>query len=69
VTNMTNMLRGSALSTVNYDALLYSWSAQALKSNVNFSVGSTQYSAASKAARDILTSAPNNWNITDGGEL
>ena len=68
VTTMTNMLSRSSLSTVNYDALLFSWSAQALQSNVNFGVGSTEYSAASQAARDILTSAPNNWNITDGGE-
>ena len=67
VTTMTNMLRNSALSTANYDALLSGWSQLTLKTNVSFSVGSTQYSAASQAARDILTSAPNNWKITDGG--
>ena len=65
VTNMDNMFLYSKLSTVNYDALLLGWSALTLQSNVAFSVGSLQYSASSQAARDILTSTPNNWTITD----
>ena len=67
VTNMTSMLSGSALSTANYDALLFVWSKQALKENVNFGVSGTQYSPNSQAARDILTAAPNHWAITDSG--
>jgi hypothetical protein len=64
---MTDMLAYSALSIVNYDTLLSGWSQQTLKTNVSFGVGLTQYSATSQAARGILTSAPNNWSISDGG--
>jgi len=69
VSDMSYMLYSSVLSTINYDALLLGWSILTLKENVNFSVGSLPYSATSQAARDILTSAPNNWVITDGGTL
>ncbi|SHJ97063.1 BspA family leucine-rich repeat surface protein, partial [Aequorivita viscosa] len=65
VTDMTDMFIGVTLSTANYDALLNGWSAQTLQPNVNFHAGNSSYCAT--AARDILTSAPNNWTITDGG--
>jgi hypothetical protein len=68
VTNMRSMFESVAISTSNYDALLNSWSKQVVESNVTFDAGNSQYSASSQAARDILTSAPNNWTITDGGE-
>jgi len=64
---MDSMFLNGGLSTANYDALLISWSQQTLKQNVIFSAGSTKYSPSSQAARDILTSGPNNWTITDGG--
>jgi surface protein len=56
----------SALSTANYDALLISWAAQAVKSGVQFSVGSTQYTSAAQNARDTLVNTYG-WDITDGG--
>ena len=54
------------LSTVNYNALLRGWSAlDDLQPNVTFSAGNSTYCAA--IAKDILTGAPNNWTIMDGG--
>jgi surface protein len=53
------------LSTANYDALLSGWSLLTLQPNNNFSAGDSKYT--DSAARSILTSAPNNWTITDGG--
>jgi hypothetical protein len=52
----------------NYDALLNAWSQQAVQPNVTLGVGNTKYSSAGAAARLILTSAPHNWTINDGGE-
>lgn len=53
-----------------YDAILLAWSQQTVLPitvhGVDFGA-TTKYSASSQAARDILTSAPNNWKIIDGG--
>ena len=67
VTTMRDMFNNATLSTANYDALLSSWSGKLLQSNVDFDAGDSQYSPSSQTAKDILTSAPNNWTITDGG--
>lgn len=68
VTNMTAMFEEVCLSTANYDALLKGWAAQIVQSEVTFSGGTSKYSAGAAAtARDVLTSAPNRWTITDGG--
>lgn len=70
VTDMTSMFFGSGLSTVNYDALLIGWAAQTVQPNVSFHGGSSQYSAgAATTARGVLTGSPNNWVITDGGQV
>jgi hypothetical protein len=67
VTDMTTMFSGTALSTVNYDALLNGWNAlPSLQSSVVFSAGSTKYSAAAAAARAAIISTYG-WTITDGG--
>ena len=66
VTNMSGMFAFANLSIANYDALLLGWSAQSLQNTVTFSVGNTQYSSTSQAARDILT-AGYGWIIDDGG--
>ncbi len=65
VTDMDRMFDGVTLSTANYDALLNGWSTQTLQPNVDFHAGYNTYCAT--AARDILTNAPNNWTVTDGG--
>ena len=71
VTNMSFMLNNAtSYSKVNYDLLLVSWAALSLQSNVTFAMNSaTEYSTgAATTARGVLTSAPNNWTITDGGQ-
>ncbi len=62
---MNGMFSNVTLSTANYDALLAGWSAQTLQSEVTFDAGDSLYT--NTAARNILTGAPNNWTITDGG--
>jgi hypothetical protein len=71
VANMSDMFTGaSSFSTTNYDLLLEGWSTQTLQNAVDLGVGTTQYSSGAPAtARGVLTSAPNNWVITDGGQV
>jgi surface protein len=71
VTNMRNMFAAAKLSTANYDELLIGWSTispnkSPLKPNVTFSGGNSKFCNGA-SGRAILTSAPNNWTITDGG--
>lgn len=61
-----NMFNNSGLSVSNYDNLLEGWSSQSVKSNVTFGAQGIYYCSA-QTARDILTNATNNWNITDAG--
>jgi len=63
MTNKTNL----NYSTANYDALLIGWASRAVKPNLSINFGTIKYTAAATAARAILTSAPNNWTIVDGG--
>lgn len=55
-----------ALSVLSYDKLLNAWSKLPLQQDVTFGAGSSQYSSASKEARDKLIS-DFNWTIIDGG--
>ena len=68
VTNMTNMLDNSGLSTDHYSAILEAWSQlEGLPSGVIFDANGLMYSNCVQPQKDILTAAPNNWNITDAG--
>jgi surface protein len=69
VQDMDMMFAGGALSSENYDAILIGWGAQQVKQYVRFSAGNCKYSSAAVASRDLLTNAPNNWYISDGGPL
>jgi surface protein len=71
VTDAVDMFNGAtSFSVSNYDLLLGGWSAQTVTPNVILGVQSTQFSSgAPTTARGILTSAPNNWVITDGGQV
>ena len=60
---------GIGLSTADYDKLLEGWSSRPVLANKSISFGTTKYSAAAATERAILTSAPNNWTIIDGGQL
>ena len=70
VTQMGLMFENVTLSTTNYDGLLTGWAAQTLQTGVTFDGGNSQYSAGTAAtARGTLTGAPNNWTVTDGGQV
>ena len=58
-------IAANAWNNAYYDACLVAWSALTLKPNVVAHFGDAKYTQS--AARAILTSAPNNWTITDGG--
>jgi len=65
-----NMFDNSGLSTTNYSNLLIGWSGLTF-ANQDLALGATgvTYSAGAAAtARGVLTGAPNNWTITDGGQ-
>lgn len=56
----------------NYDAakldsIYNKWSLLPVQPNQAPNFGNIKYTAAGQAGRDILTSAPKNWTITDGG--
>jgi surface protein len=63
------MFNGPTMTTAQYDALLIAWSQLPVQPNVTWHFGAAQYTSggAAEAARDVLTGAPNNWIITDGG--
>ena len=54
-------------STANYDALLIGWASRPVQPNLSINFGTIKRTAAATAARLVLTSAPNNWTIVDGG--
>jgi surface protein len=58
---------GDDYSSANYDALLIGWSARNVRPNQLLNMGTIKYSSAAVSARSVLTSAPNNWTIVDGG--
>ncbi len=66
VTDMRKIFERVTLSTENYDALLQSWAAQTVQSDVSFSGGYSTYSSASVSSRAELTDTYG-WTITDGG--
>lgn len=70
LTNMNNgavMFGGVTLSTASYSQLLVNIEANNVNNGITFSGGNSKYNAAGQTARNILTSAPRNWIIIDGG--
>ena len=65
--NFMNYKTFNDYSTANYDALLIGWASRPVKPNLSINFNTIKRTAASTAARLILTSAPNNWTIVDGG--
>jgi len=57
----------ATFSATNLDAIYIKWSLQSVKPNIIISFGTAKYTIAGSAGRSVLTSAPNNWNISDGG--
>lgn len=70
VTNLSNFMTGATLSTVNYDALLVGWEAQAPSTGVTVDFGSSKYSigGTSAVSRNELI-VTYGWTITDGGGI
>ena len=71
-TTLTAMFNAVTLSTTNYDSLLAGWSEidsdeSPLQPDISFGFGPGNSKYCNTAARAILTGAPNNWTITDGG--
>jgi len=75
VSNVTNFVDFMAsrnftdFSSTNYDALLNGWASRPVVSGRSINFGTIKYSLAASASRAILTSAPNNWTIVDGGQI
>ena len=77
VVNFINFMNGKTpanFSTANLNAIYNGWgSLPSVKPNTtlplstNISFGTAKYTAASSVKRAVLTSAPNNWIIQDGG--
>jgi surface protein len=71
VTNFSSFMSGKnflTLSTTNLNAIYIGWAAlPSVKPNISIDFGSAKRTAASTTARNILTSFPKNWSITDGG--
>jgi surface protein len=57
----------SNFSSSNYDALLIGWASRPVQPNLSINFGTIKRTSASDAAKLVLTSAPNNWTIVDGG--
>jgi len=75
ISNVTNFSFFMAEKTIlnfslsNLDAIYNGWSSRPVKPSTTVSFGYVRYTAASAASRAILTGAPNNWSITDGGMM
>ena len=70
VTNFVNFMGGKTpetFSAANLDAIYNGWSTRPVKTPITISFGAAKYTAAGAAGRAILTGAPNNWAIIDGG--
>jgi surface protein len=70
VTNFANFMLGKTAlnySSANLDSIYNGWSSRPVKPNINITFAAAKHTSASSAGRAILTGAPNNWVITDGG--
>jgi surface protein len=67
-TGMTDFLSGTSFSISNYNDVLINWSTLTLKPNVKINV-SQNYNAIALTGRNILTNSPNNWLISDLGQI
>jgi len=74
ITTATNFLP-DAFTTENYDKLLVGWATLSSEENqipsgISISFGTTKYSGgAPETSRDILTSSPYSWSISDGEQV
>jgi len=62
-----DMFFGNTINTARYSQLLIDLESLNPNNNVSFSGGNSKYNASGETARNILTSSPRLWTITDGG--
>ena len=67
VTAFTQFLENSGISVENYSNTLIGWASRPVIPNRSINNAPLKYNSSAIAARAILTSAPNNWTISDGG--
>ena len=71
VNNFTGFMSGKTFtdySTTNLDAIYNGWSSlPSVQPNVNIFFNDIKYTLTGQSGKNILTGAPNNWVITDGG--
>lgn len=70
VLDFTNFMAGKTnldYSATNLNAIYNGWSTLTLVIGVNINFGTIKYTLAGQAGKNILTGAPNNWIIVDGG--
>jgi len=70
VTNFTNFMANKTAanySTANLDSIYNGWSLLSVQPNLTITFNTIKYTAAGQAGKNILTGAPNNWTILDGG--
>jgi surface protein len=70
VTNFASFMTGktdSDYSATNLDAIYNGWSLLTLQPSQTITFGTIKYTIGGQAGRNVLTGAPNNWTITDGG--
>lgn len=70
VVNFSGFMGGktpATFSAANLDAIYNGWSSRPVQPNIVIDFGTAKYTASGAEGRLILTSAPNNWVITDGG--
>lgn len=70
VSNFTDFMLGKTqfnYSSANLDLIYNNWSLLVVQPNLTIDFGTIKYTLAGKAGRNVLTSAPYNWTINDGG--
>lgn len=71
VSNLSDFMQGKSFtnySASNLDNIYNVWSSLTLQPNLtNVNFGNIKYTVAGQAGKNILTGAPNNWQIFDGG--
>jgi surface protein len=70
VTFFANFMLGKTSANydaANLDSIYNGWSLLSVQPNLTISFNTIKYTAAGQAGKDILTGAPNNWTILDGG--
>ena len=70
VSNFVDFMRNKTdlnYSSANLNSIYNNWSLLTVQPNLNINFGTIKYTLAGQAGRNVLTGAPNNWVISDGG--